>query len=111
MPKPSIVEDVKSGSVTIDDAVAEVPVSQSLAVRETQRLYRLQAARFLAVVAADTEAEARTLAAIHDALRGDWCNPEFASSEFEDTGTTTHVFGDVVISAHAASPIKRSKKG
>jgi hypothetical protein len=63
----------------------------------------------LAVVAADTEPEARTLAATHDALRGDWCNPQFATADFEDTAET-HVFGDVVISAWAASPIERSKK-
>src|ERR1700726_184124 len=63
----------------------------------------------LAVVAADTEPEARTLAATHDALRGDWCSPQFATADFEDTAET-HVFGDVVISARAASPIERSKK-
>jgi hypothetical protein len=72
-------------------------------------LYRFHAARFLAVVAADTEAEARTLAATHDALRGDWCNPQFAIAEFEDTAET-HVVGDVIISARAAPPIERSRK-
>jgi len=69
----------------------------------------LKAARFLATVAADTEDEARSIAARHDALRGDWSNPEFASSEFEDTGEV-HVFGDVIISALAAPPTKRPKK-
>jgi hypothetical protein len=93
-----------------DDVVAEVPVGRPFAVRETQRLYRLKAARFLAVVAADTEDEARKLAAMQDGMGGDWCNPEFASSEFEDTGEA-HVFGDVVIAAHAVAAVKRPKKG
>ena len=109
MAKPSIVENAESGATAADDFVAELPASQPLAVRETRRLYRLQAARFLAVVAADTEPEARTLAARHDALRGDWRNPQFATADFEDTAET-HVLGDVVISARAASPIERSKK-
>ena len=105
------LSDRLSKAAAADDAVAEVPASQPIAVRETQRLYRLKAARFSAVVAADTEDEARTFAAMYDGLRGDWCNPEFASSEFEDTGKA-HVFGDVVISAHAAPPpTKRSNKG
>jgi hypothetical protein len=91
-----------SGAAAADVVVADQLVSQPLSVRETQRLYRLKAARFFAVVAADTEDEARTLAARHDGLRGDWRNPEFASSEFEDTGEA-HVFGDVAISAHRPS--------
>jgi hypothetical protein len=78
-------------------------------VRETQRLYRLKAARFLAIVAADTEAEARELAVRQEAMGGDWQNPDFASSEFEDTGEA-HIFGDVVIAAHAAPPVKRPIK-
>ena len=91
------------------DVAVEVTVGQPFAVRETQRLYRLKAARFLAVVAADTEDEARAIAAREDALGGDWCKPEFASAEFKDTGEV-HVFGDVVISAYAAAPAKRSKE-
>jgi hypothetical protein len=81
--------------------VVELRPSQPLAIRETQRLYRLKSARFLAIVAADTEAEARSLAARHDAFRGDWCNEEFASCECEDTADV-HVFGDVVFSARGA---------
>jgi hypothetical protein len=91
------------------DVAPEVPVGQPFAVRETHRLYRLKTARFLAVVAADTEDEARVIAAREDALGGDWRDPEFASAEFEDTGDV-HVFGDVVISAYAAPPADRSKK-
>lgn len=109
MTRPLIVENTESGCTPADDFVAEVPASQPLAVRETRRLYRLQTARFLAVVAADTEAEARALAARHDALRGDWCNPQFATAEFEDTADT-HVFGDIVISAWAVPSERLSKR-
>jgi hypothetical protein len=109
MAKPLTVENAENGSAAADDIVAEVSAPQPLAVRETRRLYRFQAARFVAVVAADTEAEARTLAATHDALRCDWRNPQFATAQFEGTAET-HVFGDVIISARAASPIERSKK-
>ena len=55
MSKPSTLEHTKDQFPAADDVVAEVPAGQPAAVRETQRLYRLQAARFLAVVAADTE--------------------------------------------------------
>jgi hypothetical protein len=106
MSKPLILEDAKDESAAADDVIAEGPASQLFAVRETQRLYRLKAARCQAVVAADTENEARTIAARHDALRGDWSDPEFASSEFEDTGEA-HVFGDLIISALAAPPVGR----
>jgi hypothetical protein len=95
-----VVENPENGS-SIDESVVEVLERQPLAVRETGRLYRLKSARFVAVVAADTEEEARLLAATHDALRGDWRSAQFASAEFEDTGAA-HVFGDVVFSALAA---------
>jgi hypothetical protein len=93
-----------------NEIAAEISVAEPVAVRETGLLYRLKGARFVAVVAADTEQEARLLAAAHDALRGDWRNPQFASAEFEDTGEA-HVFGDVVISALAVSPFPGPKKG
>jgi hypothetical protein len=51
-----------ASTAAADDAV-EVPVSEPLAARETQRLYRLKAAS-LAVVAADAEDEARTSATL-----------------------------------------------
>lgn len=111
MPKPSIVENAENECAVVDDVIAEVPALQPHAVRETQRLYRLRAGRFLAVVAADTEKDARGFAASHDALAGDWGNPEFASAEAEDTGEA-HVFGDVTIMALTPPPpLKRSKKG
>jgi hypothetical protein len=110
MSKPQASENARDEFPEADDVVAEVPAGQPFAVRETQRLYRLRAARFFAVAAADTEAEARELAARHDAIGGDWQNPEFASAEFEDTGEV-HIFGDVVIAAHAIPPVKRPNKG
>ena len=110
MSKSSILENAKDELPVTDEPVVEVQSGQLFAVRETTRLYRLWATRFQAVVAADTEDEARSLAASHDALRGDWCSPEFASSEFEDTGEA-HVFGDVIISALAVPPARRRKKG
>ena len=109
MSKPLTLENTNGELPAAADVVAEVPAGQPFAVRETQRLYRLKAARFLAIVAADTEEEARSIAATHDALRGDWRNPGFASSEFDDTGEV-HVFGDVIISALAATPIKDRRK-
>jgi hypothetical protein len=104
------VEELRGRPLSELTAAGEVvnEDSQPPAVRETQRLFRLKAARFRAVVAADTEDEARTLAASHDALGGDWRNPEFASSEFEDT-SEAHVFGDVAISVRAPPPVRRSK--
>lgn len=106
MSKPSIAEEVK---VETADDVAEVRPPQPLIVRETRRQYRLKAGRFQAVVATDTEVEARGLAATQDARGGDWRNPEFASAEFEDGGEA-HVFGDVVISALASPAVKPAKK-
>jgi hypothetical protein len=109
MSKPLTLENTNAEFPAADE-VAEVPADQPFTVRETGRLYRLKAARFTAVIAADTEDEARTLAARQDGMRGDWSNPNFASAEFEDTGEA-HVFGDVVISALAAPPVKRQRKG
>jgi hypothetical protein len=109
MSKSSILENTNPEFPAADDVVAEVPAGQPFAVRETRRLFHLKAARSFAVVAADTEDEARSLAARHDALRGDWSNPEFASCEFEDTAEG-HVFGDIVISALAGSPVTGAKK-
>jgi hypothetical protein len=109
MSKPLTLQDPKDESPAADHVIAEIPAGQPFAVRETRRLYRLKASRCQAVVAADTEEEARTIAARHDALRGDWSDPEFASSEFEDTGEV-HVFGDIIISAVAAPPVGRPKK-
>jgi hypothetical protein len=66
-------------------------------------LYRLRAERFVAVVAADTEEEARALAASYDLLDGDWRNADFASAVVEETAER-HVFGDVVISSVPTAP-------
>jgi len=90
-------EDPKA-DVGIDEVAAEVKKATPFTVREIRRLYRLRAERFVAVVAADREDEARALAAAYDLFGGDWRNPAFASAEVEET-TESHVFGDVVISS------------
>src|SRR3977135_351755 len=110
MSKSSILENAKDELPATDELVVEVPAGQPFAVRETTRLYRLRATRFQAVVAADTEDEARSLACSRDARGVYWCSPVFASSEFEDTGEA-HVFGDVIISALAVPPARRRRKG
>jgi len=77
---------------------AEATPTAPFAVRETYRLYRLRAARAVAVVAADMDDEARALAARHDLQGRDWHSPVFASAEVEET-TEKRVLGDVVISS------------
>jgi hypothetical protein len=71
-------------------------------------LYRLRAARAVAVIAADRENEARALATRHDLQGRDWHSPAFASAEVEET-TEQHVLGDVVISSAPGElqPFKR----
>jgi hypothetical protein len=95
--------------VAIDEAAVEVSKAAPFAVRETRRLYRLRAERVIAVVAADTEDEARALAAAHDLFGGDWRNSAFASAEVEETAET-HVFGDVVISSVAGRSEPSNRK-
>jgi hypothetical protein len=95
-------EDQKT-EVAVDEVTAEVKKATPFAVRETGRLYRLRAERFVAAVAADTEEEARALAAAYDLLGGDWRDSAFASAEVEETAES-HVFGDVVISSVATGP-------
>jgi hypothetical protein len=88
-PEVATIEPVDTG---------EVERAGAFAVCETRRLYRLRAGRQIAVVAANTEDEARSLAATHDPLGRDWRKPEVAESEFEETAES-HVFGDVVFTS------------
>jgi hypothetical protein len=97
-----VADDPKPEAVT-DEGAAEVSQPAPVTVRETRRLYRLRAERVVAVVAADTEDEARALAAGYGLPGGDWRNPAFASAEVEETAET-HVFGDVVISSLPGAP-------
>src|SRR3981081_2492413 len=110
MSKSSILENAKDELPATDELVVEGPAGQPFAVRETTRLYRLRATRFHAVVGGDTGDAAGSGGDSQGPLRGDWCSPEFASSEFEDTGEA-HVFGDVIISALAVPPARRRRKG
>lgn len=102
-----MADDAPKADVAADDVATEVKKAAPFTVRETSRLYRLRAERFVAVVAADTEEEARALAAAYDLLGGDWRDPAFASAEVEET-TESHVFGDVMISSVATG--SRSSK-
>jgi hypothetical protein len=103
-----VADDPKPEGVT-DEGAVEVSQPAPVTVRETRRLYRLRAERVVAVVAADTEDEARTLAAGYGLPGGDWRNPAFASAEVEETAET-HVFGDVVISSLPGAPGSPKRK-
>src|SRR5882757_2621025 len=101
-PRPAAGEQMVEYDPKIDIAKPKVGPEATptapFAVRETYRLYRLRAARAVAVVAADMDDEARALAARHDLQGRDWHSPVFASAEVEET-TEKHVLGDVVISS------------
>jgi hypothetical protein len=88
----------------------EIQISGPVIVRETLRLYRLTAGSQVAEIAADTEEEARAIAATQDARGGDWRNVEFASSQFEDTAEL-HVFGDAIFMSLAPAGNKSGFKG
>jgi hypothetical protein len=51
--------------------------------------------RQVAIVAADTEDEARKIASLHDVFGRDWRDPLFAAADVMES-RDTHVFGDVV---------------
>jgi hypothetical protein len=87
-----------------EDEKLEVVPERAVEVRETRTLFRLapaadsdlgRSSRQIAIVAADTEEEARQLASMHDAFGRDWRNPRFAVCDVLDT-PEGHVFGDVV---------------
>jgi hypothetical protein len=103
-----VADDPKPEALT-DEGAAEVSQPAPVTVRETRRLYRLRAERVVAVVAADTEDEARALAAGYGLPGVDWRNPGFASAEVEETAET-HVFGDVVISSIPGAPGPSKRK-
>ena len=88
---------------SVDDKLEIVP-EQAIEVRETRSLFRLapaadndlsRASRQVAIVAADTEDEARQIAFAHDVFGRDWRDPHFAACESLET-SETHVFGHVV---------------
>jgi hypothetical protein len=70
-----------------EDERLEIAPERAVEVRETRTLLRLAPAadndlgrsnRQIAIVAADTEEEARQIASMHDAFRRDWRDPRFA---------------------------------
>jgi hypothetical protein len=86
-----------------DDKLEIVP-ERVFEVRETRTLFRLapaadnglgRSSRQIAIVAADTEEEARQIASMHDAFGRDWRDPRFAVCDAMDTPEAL-VFGDVV---------------
>ena len=88
---------------SVDDKLEIVP-EQAIEVRETRSLFRLapaadndlsRASRQVAIVAADTEDEARQIAFAHDVFGRDWRDPHFAACESLET-SEPHVFGHVV---------------
>ena len=70
-----------------EDEKLEIAPEQAVEVRETRTLFRLapaadndlgRSSRQIAIVAADTEEEARQIASMHDAFGRDWRDPRFA---------------------------------
>jgi len=98
-----VADDDPKTDVATNEVVTEVTQAAPFTVRETRRLYRLRAERFIAVVAADTEDEARALAAAYDPFGGNWRHSAFASAAVEETAER-HVFGDVAISPVSSAP-------
>jgi hypothetical protein len=87
-----------------EDEKLEIVPDRAVDVRETRTLFRLalaadndlsRSSRQVAIVAADTEEEARQIASMHDAFGRDWRDPRFAVCDAVDT-PEAHVFGDVV---------------
>ena len=107
---------------TEDDKLEIVP-DRAVEVRETRTLFRLAPAAAsdlsrsnlqVAIVAADTEDEARQIAFTHDAFGRDWRDPNYAVCESSET-TETHVFGDVIVrsepvAVEARSVVKRNNR-
>jgi hypothetical protein len=82
----------------------EIQPDRTVDVRETRRLFRpapaadndlTRSSRQVAIVAADTEDEARRIESVHDVFQRDWRDPHFAVADAMET-PETHVFGDVI---------------
>lgn len=86
------------------------------AVAETNRLFHLsplvQTSRPIAIIAAETEDDARTLAAKADPMGRDWNDCTLFDASYHDT-PERHVVGDIVfrsIPSPSAPKSKRIKK-
>ena len=102
---------------TEDDKLEIVP-DRAVEVRETRTLFRLAPAAAsdlsrsnlqVAIVAADTEDEARQIAFTHDVFGRDWRDPHYAVCESSET-TETHVFGDVIFRSEPVA-VEGRKRG
>jgi hypothetical protein len=100
-----------------DDDKLEILPDRAIEVRETRTLFRLapaaadlnQSSRQVAVVAADTEDEARQIAWKHDVFGRNWRDPHFAACESLQT-TETHVFGDMIFRSEPVEGRRRVTK-
>ena len=102
-----------------DDEDIPATVTGTFQVPETIRLYRLtpvardlaQPARQSAIVAAETEADARAFAVASDPFGLDWKNQSLFTCDYLDT-TERHVVGDVWFKSIAppAPPRRRSSR-
>jgi len=87
-----------------EDEKLEIVPERPVEVRETRTLFHVapaagndfdRSSRQIAIVAADTEEEARQIASMHDAFGRDWRDPRFAVCNVLET-SEAHGFGDVV---------------
>jgi hypothetical protein len=105
--------------MTAENDKLEIVPERTVEVRETRKLFRLapaadndlsRSSRQVAIVAADTEDEARQIASKLDAFGRDWRDPLFAACDSLET-SETHVFGDVIFrsepSAVGAGSVRR----
>jgi hypothetical protein len=103
-----------------EDEKLEIIPERAVEVGETRTLFRLapaaeddlgRSSRQIAIVAADTEEEARQIASMHDAFGRDWRDPSLAVCDALET-SETHVFGDIFFRSEpvAIAPGKRVPK-
>jgi hypothetical protein len=92
------------GPMAAEDEKLEVVPERVVEVRKTRTLFCLAAAADndlgrsssqIAIVAADTEGEARQIAFKQDGFGRDWRDPQFAVAEDMET-SETRVFGDAI---------------
>lgn len=95
----------------------ELAPIKPVSVPETQKLYRLrpvskdlaQPHRQIALIAAETEQEARALATVHDPLGRPWLDDrKFACDTIQTQ--ETHIVGDVVFKSAPAPRVVKATK-
>ncbi len=96
--------------------LVEIKPIAPVVVPQTRSLYRLtpvgedlaQPHRQIALVAAETEQDARLLASVHDPFGRPWGDERKYTSDTTQSGEL-HVVGDVVFKSIPAPPIVKSK--